>query len=656
MCGPELHWLPRPATWLQDVSATESGVAAWSTLCTLARARIDTLETRLLDRKRQHLVREPPPDIIGPPIRLAVLASSTVEHLLPAVRVGGMRRGMWIETYAPDYGQTTQVLMDPASPLHAFRPTAALFAPDAQHLLAGMQPASNASEVEHQITQICQNLVSQWAWARQAFHCQVVQQTLLPVFDPLLGSNEHRLPGSPYWAAQQINARLRLDADAHGVDILAIDHVAGRDGLSSWHDPALWHRAKQDVHPSAAPTYGDLVARLLAASLGRSSKALVLDLDNTLWGGVIGDDGLEGITLGHGSAQGEAFVAFQRYVRNLSRRGIILAVCSKNDSEVAIEPFERHPEMVLKRSDIACFVANWSDKATNLRDIAAQLNIGLDSLVFADDNPAERAMVRRELPMVAVPELPEDPTLWPSTLAASGYFESLRPTQEDLERSGQYQANLQRSNLLASATDLDGYLRSLEMRAIWSRFDRIGQARIVQLINKTNQFNLTTRRVTEEDIAALLHDAQVLTLQVRLIDSFGDNGIIAIVIGKFKSGTRDICLDTWLMSCRVLGRRMEEATLNLVVQQARALGAERLIGVYRPTAKNTMVREHYQRLGFAPISVAAEDGSTAWALVLDGWQEMPAPITCEQATPGVFRNDGPRPLPRPERNLPSGSG
>jgi FkbH-like protein len=630
MRGPELHWLPRQATWSRALASAEPGTNAWPTLCALARARVDALETRSLDRKRQALVPEPPASIVAPPVRLAVLASSTVDHLLPAIRVGGMRRDLWIETHTPDYGQYTQALMDPASSLHAFRPTAVLFALDSRHLLAGIEPSGDADAVERRINQIADDLAAQWARARQAFRCQVIQQTLLPVFDPLFGNNEHRLPGSQYWAVQQLNATLRKLADTEGVDILALDAVVASDGLAAWHDPALWHRAKQEVHPSAAPGYGDLVARLLAAALGRSSKALVLDLDNTLWGGVIGDDGMEGIKLGQGSALGEAFVAFQRYARDLSRRGVILAVCSKNDEANAIEPFEKHPDMVLKRSDIACFVANWTDKAENIREIAGMLNIGLDSLVFADDNPAERAIVRRELPMVAVPELPEDPTLWPSTLAAAGYFESLRLTKEDLERSGQYQANLRRGTLMASATDLDGYLRSLEMRAIWSRFDRFGQARTVQLINKTNQFNLTTRRVTDEEIAALIEDERALTSQIRLIDTFGDNGIIAIVIGLFVPGTHDIRIDTWLMSCRVLGRQMEEETLNLVVAQARALGAERLIGVYRPTAKNGMVRDHYQKLGFAPAGTA-DDGTTRWVLTIGDWTPRPTAIVSELA-------------------------
>jgi FkbH-like protein len=631
MRGPELHWLPRQSNWSRALAAVAPGEEAWPTLCALARTRIDALETRTIDRKRRLLVPEPAANLVAPPIRLAVLASSTVDHLLPAIRAGGLRRDLWIETHTPDYGQYTQALMDPASPLHAFRPTAVLFALDAHHLLAGIEPGGDAADAERRIDQIAEDLAAQWTRARQAFRCQVIQQTLLPVFEPLFGSNEHRLPGSRYWAVQQLNATLRKLADADGVDILALDAVAASDGLAAWHDPALWHRAKQEVHPSAAPGYGDLVARLLAAALGRSSKALVLDLDNTLWGGVIGDDGLAGIKLGQGSAAGEAYLAFQHYARDLGRRGVILAVCSKNDEANALEPFTSHPEMVLKREDIACFVANWTDKAANIREIAAMLNIGLDSLVFADDNPAERAIVRRELPMVAVPELPEDPTLWPSTLAAAGYFESLRLTKEDLERSGQYQANLRRSSMMASATDLEGYLRSLEMRAIWSRFDRVGQARTVQLINKTNQFNLTTRRVTDEEVAALIEDERALTLQIRLTDTFGDNGIIAIVIGNFEPGTRDIRIDTWLMSCRVLGRRMEEETLNLVARQARALGARRLIGVYRPTAKNGMVRDHYRKLGFAPSDTQHDGDTTEWVLALDDWTELPTAIASERA-------------------------
>ena len=360
--------------------------------------------------------------------------------------------------------------------------------------------------------------------------------------------------------------------------------------------------------------YGELVARLLAAKQGRSAKCLVLDLDNTLWGGVVGDDGLEGLVIGQGSALGEAFVAFQEYARELARRGVILAVCSKNDEANAVEPFDKHPEMVLKRHDIASFVANWNDKASNLRAITDELNIGIDSLVFVDDNPFERTLVRRELPMVAVPEVGDDPATFAQTLADAGYFEALAVTEEDRARGEQYQGNRQRERLKASTTDLDSYLRSLEMELIWRRFDKVGLQRTVQLINKTNQFNLTTRRYTEEDVLAVMEDSRAFGLQLRLVDRFGDNGIIAIVIGKM-NGTEDLAIDTWLMSCRVLGRQVEPTTLNLIAETAKRLGARRLIGEYLPTKKNGMVKDHYAKLGFT-VAETGEDGSSRAVLDL----------------------------------------
>jgi FkbH-like protein len=396
--------------------------------------------------------------------------------------------------------------------------------------------------------------------------------------------------------------------DEEGVDLLAIDTRAAFDGITYWHDVGMWYRAKQEIALPVAPLYGDLVGRLLAAKQGRSAKCLVLDLDNTVWGGVVGDDGVEGLALGQGSALGEAFVAFQNYARELSRRGVILAVCSKNDEANALEPFDRHPDMVLRRSDIACFMANWSDKANNIRAIAQELNIGLDSLVFVDDNPFERNLVRRELPMIAVPEVGGDPTGYIRAIADAGYFESLAVTDEDRERTAQYHGNRAREALRASTTDLRSYLRSLAMQLTWRRFDRIGLQRIVQLINKSNQFNLTTRRYTEEQTLAVMLDPGAVGLQLRLIDQFGDNGVIAIVIGRMQVG-QDMLIDTWLMSCRVLGRQVELTTLNLLAQEAKKLGARRLIGEYIPTKKNRMVKDHYAKLGFTVISTDAAGGS-----------------------------------------------
>jgi len=606
----DLHWLPKLADWRNRLRSLPGGPAPWDAAVALANAQLNFVLTNALDETVRRLVPEHPAGLPTRPVRLAVLGSSTLTHLLPAIRVGGLRRNIWIETYEGEYGQYRQELADRASPLHAFRPNAVLLAFDAHHLTAGATAGLDAAGADAALAEVQAEIRETWRLARTAFRCPIIQQTALPVHPPLLGSNEQRLPGSRARFIARLNAALRDMAEAEGVDLLALDERAARDGIARWHDPALWHRSKQEVAPTAAPLYGDLVGRLLAARQGRSYKCLVLDLDNTLWGGVIGDDGMEGIVLGQGSPLGEAYAAFQDYARELTRRGVILAVCSKNDEANALEPFDSHPEMVLRRGDIASFVANWSDKAGNIRAIAEELNIGLDSLVFIDDNPFERNLVRQELPMVAVPEVSDDPTYYPLAIADAGYFEGLSVTDEDRERTGQYQGNKARDALKASATDLPAYLRGLEMQLVWKRFDRVGLQRIVQLINKSNQFNLTTRRYTEEEVLAVMADPSAFGLQLRLLDRFGDNGVIAIVIGRLDED-RDLDIDTWLMSCRVLGRQVEPTTLNLIAQQAQALGARRLVGSYVPTKKNGMVRNHYAGLGFTVMQEGADGGSRA---------------------------------------------
>ena len=604
-----LHWLPEISDWRERVRGLAKNPAGgWREAVSLANARLDPVQTNTLDATIRRALGELPEDFAGKPVRLGLLGSSTLTHLQPAIRVAGVRRGMWIMTYEGDYGQYWQELTDRESGLHRFRPTAILFALDAYHLAAGVSASAGAQEVDAALADVLGRIGTCWSLARDAFKCLLIHQLPLPVFLPLLGNNEHRLPGSRAAFLARLNGEIRSMAEAEGVDLLALDTRAAHDGLAKWHSPGLWHRAKQEVSPAAAPMFGEMVGRLLGARQGRSYKALVLDLDNTVWGGVVGDDGVDGLVIGQGNALGEAFVAFQQYARELSHRGVILAVCSKNDQENALAPFERHPDMVLKRGDIACFVANWDDKAGNLRAIAEQLNIGLDALVFVDDNPFERNLVRRELPMVAVPEVSDDPAEFAQTLADAGYFEAVTITQEDRERSGQYQSNIQREVLRASSTDLGSYLRGLEMQLLWRRFARDGLSRVVQLINKTNQFNLTTRRHTEADVLAIMENERAFGLQLRLIDRFGDNGVISVVIGKM-TDDEELLIDTWLMSCRVLGRQVEPTTLNLVASAARQLGARRLVGEYIPTAKNAMVKEHYSKLGFTLADTAAGGGA-----------------------------------------------
>ncbi|MFT0533497.1 HAD-IIIC family phosphatase [Castellaniella hirudinis] len=632
----KFDWLPKSGTWSRDLNAVFTRQPpAWADLIRLANEDLDFIQIARFDKKLSAAFSHRAPDDSPPAIKIALLGSATLEHLIPGLRVGAVRNGFWPEFYTPAYGQYVQETLDATSGLHQFRPDAVICALDHFHLLGDDTTALTPQAADDRLQEALDTLRMLWQKAHEQFGAQVIQQAFLPTPAPLMGNNEHLMSNSALWLVKRLNRLIRESAPTHGVDVLALDMLAERDGLAAWHDIRLWHRAKQYVTPLAGPCYGEHAARLIRARRGGSAKCLVLDLDNTLWGGVIGDDGLAGIVLGQGSAEGEAYLAFQRYVQALSRRGVILAVCSKNDMTNAVQPFKSHPDMLLRLEDIACFVANWQDKATNLRHIAKTLNIGVDSLVFVDDNPFERNLVRQALPMVRVPELPEDPSFYVDTVARSGYFESVTLTQEDLQRAVQYQANLQRAALLESQTDLGAYLNSLDMVLEWSRFNPTNLPRIVQLIHKSNQFNLTTRRHTEEDIDSMMRAGQGALLSLRLVDRFGDNGIIAVVMALPDRTHADLPdawrIDTWLMSCRVLGRQVERATLRVLIQLARAAGMKYLIGEYLPTAKNGMVASHYKDLGFDRIR-ETDGTATQWCLPLEKFNDGPVPMTIKEST------------------------
>jgi FkbH-like protein len=314
----------------------------------------------------------------------------------------------------------------------------------------------------------------------------------------------------------------------------------------------------------------------------------------------------------------------QRLALELRQRGIVLAVSSKNTDEVAREPFQKHPEMLLKLDHIAVFQANWNDKATNIQAIAEELSLGLDSMVFLDDNPVERGLVRQLLPQVAVPELPDDPATYARTLSDAGYFEAVSFATEDLKRAGFYQDNAKRATLQKQVGGVDAYLASLDMAITFQPFDATGRARIVQLINKSNQYNLTTRRYTDPEVSEAEGDPEVFTLQVRLSDVFGDNGMISVIVCRpGEVGTWEI--DTWLMSCRVLGRKVEHMVLRKILDHARAANVKKLIGFYRPTDRNKLVVDHYSKLGFTGTSEEAS-GLTRWELLVDGAEPESAPM------------------------------
>jgi FkbH-like protein len=548
------------------------------------------------------------------PFRLAVLSNSTVDLVVPALVATAARRGIALEVIHPSYDQVAQEALTSDSKVNSAKPDAVLFALDFRALpliLSLGNYEASASTVKGVIGYL--QTLRDGIKANSNAVCIV--QNIAPPVETLFGNLDRALPGSMRSLVDGINRKLAEFILDSGDVLLDVAGIAETVGLANWHDPKLWNLGKIPFSDELIPLYADHVARLVAALRGKSGKVLILDLDNTVWGGVIGDDGLEGIKIAQGDAVGEAHLAVQRMALDLRKRGIILAVSSKNTDEIARVPFEQHPEMLLKLEHIAVFQANWNDKATNIQAIAEELCLGLDSIVFLDDNPAERGLVRKLLPQVAVPELPADPSAYARTLAAGGYFEAITMAAEDLKRAGFYQDNAKRASLQRQAGGVDAYLASLAMTITFQPFDGKGRARIVQLINKSNQYNLTTRRYTEPEILELERDPGVCTLQVRLADIFGDNGMISIAICRpSRYDTWEI--DTWLMSCRVLGRKVEHMVLREILEHARAAGIRKLIGSYRPTERNKLVVDHYQKLGFTKVR-EDESGLTEWELLVD---------------------------------------
>jgi FkbH-like protein len=537
-----------------------------------------------------------------------------------------------VDVVLAGYGQAAQQLLDPSSEFATQRPDCVLLAFDYRAL--GLSSVRlRKDEADEAVSAAINHVSSMAAGIRDIVKATCILQTLVPPSDPVFGGLDARIPGSPRAMIERFNVRL-LDEVAKQNDLVVdVAFLADKVGLDCWNDARGWHKAKLASPLDATPLYADQICRLLGAARGKARKCLVTDLDNTLWGGVIGDDGLDGIALGQNSAVGEAHVALQHFLLDLRRRGVILAVCSKNEDVNARMPFRDHPEMVLKEDHIAVFIANWSDKANNLREIAATLNIGTDSLVFLDDNPVERGQVRQVLPEVAVPELTEDPADYISLLANAGYFEAIGLSEEDLGRADFYQASAERVSL-RKVGNLEEYLRSLHMVATISPFKAVGRIRIAQLINKSNQFNLTTRRYSESEVEAFENDPLKFCLQIRLADRFGDNGMISVVI--FDKNLDEWSCDTWLMSCRVLGRRVEELVLATVVEAARSAGAKRLKGTYIATKKNGLVVEHFAKLGFTRTGELPDGGAT-WALDLADYvaPELPMEIVNEEAPASV---------------------
>jgi FkbH-like protein len=551
---------------------------------------------------------------------LGLVSNATTDFIVPALQGTGLRHGFAVDVAAAPFGITFQAALAPDLGVLRADPDAILLALDYRAYFAdyALRDKDAEAAVELAIGQL-RSLVEAFAAGSRA---TLLLQNIVAPPERLFGAFDRRQPGTPAWLAARFDDRLVREILGPGVALVDVEALATQVGVADWYDRSQYMTARLPFASDCVPLYAEHVLRLVAAIRGRSRKVLVLDLDNTLWGGVIGDDGIDGIRLGQGDPRGEAFLDVQRAVIALRQRGVLLAVCSKNDEAVALKAIREHPEMLLREADFSAFQINWADKATNLEILAQRLALGLESFVFLDDNPFERAQVRQAVPEVLVPELPSDPAAYSRVLMTAGLFEAVTFTSEDRLRVEQYAANVRRETLLAHSRDLGTFLRSLCMQAIFTTGGDVGWSRFAQLINKSNQFNLTTRRYTESEILSLVADSATLALQVRLTDQFGDNGMICAIIAV--PDASDWVLDTWVMSCRVLGREVEQMVLNRVAAEAQARSIKRLIGSYRPTDRNGMVKDHYARLGF--IRIGHEEGEDRWVLDLAGFTPREVPI------------------------------
>jgi FkbH-like protein len=579
----------------------------------------------LLDR----IWREAPPT--SRQARVAVIGSSTTGIVVQVLRALCFRDGVNAVFYEGPYGACRQEILDRESGLYRFQPSMAFLLTNWRDLQLPPYVEDEAAVVDAVVAEH----TAAWQTLNEIAGCHVVQHG----FDLPAEESHDELaarPGGRTRVIRLMNLALLAHAPRY-VSVLDAEAVQAEIGRSQWHSATLWYTARQHPAPDAVPALAELQMAHARAVLGLAKKVVVCDLDNTLWGGVIGEDGLSGITLGPGAPAGEAYVALQEYLLELKRRGVLLAVCSKNNPDDARLPFAEHPHSRLRLNDFAAFFANWSDKVQNLRDMAAQLALGLDSFVFLDDNPVERAWVRSQLPDVAVVELGATAFGYVRDLDRGRYFQAVGLSDEDRRRSEMYRQSEARESLRTAYGSLDEFLSQLEMRASTVSVTTANIGRVAQLVNKTNQFNLTTRRHTESQIARLAADPKGWAGAFHLADRFGDYGLVGVLLCI--PATQNVWeVDTWLLSCRVLGRRMEHVMFDQLCEAARGAGITSIVGVYRPTPKNTQVADLFTRLGFRVTAEGPDEVRYVFdimsdAAAPDAQDSMSRPIRSEPPVP-----------------------
>lgn len=527
-------------------------------------------------------------------IKVALLGDTATQFLATAIKGYGIEYGFNIDLFEAEYNQIERQFLDPTSDLFKFDPQFIVVFQSTHKLnekfssLDTQDQLSLAKDRINFITEIL-NLTK----------AKIIYFNYPEIEDSVFGSYQNKLPQSFVFQVRKLNYELmQLSEKEQNFFVCDLSAIQNKYGRNFMFDAMIYTNTEMILSIDAVPLVAKRVIDIISAIQGKFKKCVILDLDNTLWGGVIGDDGLEGIQLGHGLGIGKAFTEFQMWLKKLKNRGIILCVCSKNDEKNAKEPFLKHPDMILHLEDISVFMANWETKVDNIRQIQQILNIGFDSMVFIDDNSFERNIVRENIQSITVPEMPEDPSLYLEYLYSLNLFETASYSSSDKDRTKQYQIQAQRAEFSKTFKNEDDFLSSLNMESTVEPFTKFNTPRVAQLSQRSNQFNLRTVRYTEADIKNMADDPNIVSLAFTLKDKFGDNGLIAVIILK-KINEEELFIDTWFMSCRVLKRGMENFTLNKIVEIARKIGAKRIIGEYIPTLKNEMVKDHYKNLGFS---------------------------------------------------------
>lgn len=540
--------------------------------------------------------------------KIAVLGGSTTHDIIKVLELFLLHYGIAPSFYESEYAQYWQDAMFENESLETFAPDIIFIHTSNRNISEYPDLSASAEEVEDLLEKHYTHFQVMWDKLRDTYHCPIIQNNFEYPSYRLLGNREaYDIHGRISFLNRLNEKFYRYAAENTNFYINDIQYLSACYGLDKWSDPFYWHMYKYALCLPAIPAFSFQVANLIKAIYGKNKKALVLDLDNTLWGGVVGDDGAENLEIGQETSMGQVFSEFQQYVKQQKDIGIMLTVSSKNEEENALAGLNR-PDSVLKPEDFITIKANWEPKSKNVAEIAAELNIMQDALVFVDDNPAEREIIRTQLSGVTAPEI-GSPEQYIRILDRSGFFEVTSLSEDDRKRSDMYKANLERKKQQESFGDYKEYLQSLQMQGTIKPFEPMYMARIAQLTNKSNQFNLTTRRYSQAEIEQVSADPSVITLYGRLEDKFGDNGVVSVIIGHQEETILHV--DLWLMSCRVLKRDMEYAMMDTLVAACRQRGITGIKGYYYPTAKNKMVEQFYSLQGFS-VESKDEQGNTVW--------------------------------------------